>query len=34
MEEVLEDCDLTDEDAMLMVYNLDGQLQYKVHYAE
>ena len=30
MEEMLEECDLTDEDGMLMVYNSDGQLQYKV----
>ena len=28
---MLEECDLTEEDAMLMIYNSDGQLQYKVY---
>ena len=30
MENMLEECDLTEEDAILMIYNSDGQLQYKV----
>lgn len=30
MEDILEECDLSDEDAALMVYNSNGQLQYKV----
>jgi len=30
MENMLEECDLTDEDAILMVYTANGQLEYKV----
>ena len=29
-ESIIEECDLTDEDAILMVYDAGGQLQYKV----
>jgi len=30
MENILEECDITDEDAMLMVFDSNGQQKYKV----